>query len=613
VNIKISYDQKLYIAYAFVLGLIFQQTDLLHTAGSSLSFLFGHWGDYYEFNHELWSYNNYAPFTYWLFALWNLPIKLFGFLTEPTNDFRTYWRLMPWFKLYLVVFLIITLFGFKKLSKMLTPDEEDWDQEKTKIVLWAWLLHPIFFFIQFLSGQYEILMLCFMIWGLVLFLKKKPEWASLLFGLAAALKYFPAFVFFPVLVLCEKRFKKLVAATVIFILPSTLQMLPYWSSNAFQKDVLGFSAISKLNEVAIGLGSYKLPLIFLVWGSFCLWIFVIQQMSAREESKIKALSLRHWLPYVALVGASLPLVFFTWNPQWLMLPLPFMVLTSVGSKYQKKWLLLDALFGVLFVAATVHMFSFNLDMAMLNQGLLRDVNILNQDPMSMFELKKLFPGPTWLYTNLVRLIVLSHIVFKHPKLVGTDFRRLNFYRLRDLLWFRLYLGCGIFVIPALFIFIITSLPFVEARVTQVLVQFSEELPEHFYETSQLEPRALKGTREIALEVLNPVLIRHFRVLQSHDLTKDSKSKLQLVVFLNRVEVFRTEKKVSELRDKDYWHVDLGRQFQLQVKDQLNFVINSKEGQEGDMIYLYPEIAPPILMRDFILKTDTPPNFKLYGR
>lgn len=66
---------------------------MIQTAGSALVYLFGHVRDFYDQNDKLfWGIyfygtdvyigNHYMPSTYILFALWGIPLRLLGIVTD---------------------------------------------------------------------------------------------------------------------------------------------------------------------------------------------------------------------------------------------------------------------------------------------------------------------------------------------------------------------------------------------------------------------------------------------------------------------------------------------------------------------------------------------------
>ena len=86
------YDWVLLGMLLAVLFLCFQMHDLFHKSGCSFGFLNGHFLDFYDYleaagideagGQGLWA--SYLPTIYFIFAVWNAPLRLFGIVTTPT-------------------------------------------------------------------------------------------------------------------------------------------------------------------------------------------------------------------------------------------------------------------------------------------------------------------------------------------------------------------------------------------------------------------------------------------------------------------------------------------------------------------------------------------------
>lgn len=78
-----------YVAFATIAVfcfLVFQQSDLLHTAGCSYGYLNGHFRDFYDYCGTFDIHPAYMPSFYLIFAIWNIPMRLFGIVTFPTEN-----------------------------------------------------------------------------------------------------------------------------------------------------------------------------------------------------------------------------------------------------------------------------------------------------------------------------------------------------------------------------------------------------------------------------------------------------------------------------------------------------------------------------------------------
>ena len=127
--------------------LFFCYQDILATAQHAYSYLDGRIIDFYSASNEMDgnAYGaNYLPTTFILFAVWNLPLKLFG----AAPAFACDWSLgfVMWNKLLPTLFL----FGSAVLMYRLALDRLHFGRTKALLAGTALLLSPYAFFSQFL-------------------------------------------------------------------------------------------------------------------------------------------------------------------------------------------------------------------------------------------------------------------------------------------------------------------------------------------------------------------------------------------------------------------------------------------------------------------------------
>lgn len=108
----------------------------------------------------------YMPTTYWLFALWNIPLRVLGVMTEATME-APYAAVM-WYKALPVLFYLFSGYLIYDLALLL-----EMGPRKAKICAYVFLTAPIGFFSQFLFGQYDILTVFFMLLGMRAWLKRQ--------------------------------------------------------------------------------------------------------------------------------------------------------------------------------------------------------------------------------------------------------------------------------------------------------------------------------------------------------------------------------------------------------------------------------------------------------
>lgn len=124
-NIKTPY-MFLYFGLLLFCFLFSQQVDLFHTSSSSYAYLNGHITDFYDYNKPLVDGNDYLPIIYAIFAIWNLPLKLFGLThnVAATGVMLSIPELI-WTKLLLVIFYFASAFVIYKISKQITNNVDN--------------------------------------------------------------------------------------------------------------------------------------------------------------------------------------------------------------------------------------------------------------------------------------------------------------------------------------------------------------------------------------------------------------------------------------------------------------------------------------------------------
>ena len=86
------WDYLILAALMLFCFLSYEMRDLLHTAGCSYGFLDGHILDFYDYlaaqgiaeDGTVGLHASYLPTVYVIFALWNLPMKIFGIVPRAT-------------------------------------------------------------------------------------------------------------------------------------------------------------------------------------------------------------------------------------------------------------------------------------------------------------------------------------------------------------------------------------------------------------------------------------------------------------------------------------------------------------------------------------------------
>lgn len=416
----------------------FFQGDIYITGWSSLNYLFGNPLDFYENckkiqGHGLFAIANYPPSIFIIFATWLYPFKLLGLIKSPLY-FPVY--LVYWLKILTSIVYIATGFVFYRVSQIFNQDK-NWGN----YVTWLWLTTPLAIFSQFIFSQYDIFYVFLSLYGFLSFLKKELYLASFLFGLAITFKYFPLFVFIPLLFFFEKEIFKIVLNIFIFSIPILIIQVLYIHSSAYMEGVIGFSAIGRIFLAALDISKLKIYYIFVIFTIISGFSYYMDVSKNIEKNAA----------YLFLVSSIYPFLFISWHPQWLLFLTPAIVLTTALSTQQKinKLLTLDLFAMLPFIAFVTLAFQNNADLAMFQAKLLQ---IPFENSHTMGKLFKFFKGfSSNVYLSIFWGYLLLQFFIKYTLISRPELNIFNKYSYQ-LVRIRYYIGIAIFLIPAFFIF-----------------------------------------------------------------------------------------------------------------------------------------------------------------
>jgi hypothetical protein len=336
----------------------FQQADLYLIGWSALNYLFGNPLHFYDNCKHFMSLDTstaagYPPTTFAIFAAWLYPFKLFGIIKSPAY-LPIY--LVYWLKLLTSVVYILTGLCFYKITQL-------YNQNPTwgKYATWLWLSTPLALVSQFIVAQTDIFYVYLTLVGFFYFLKHRIYLSSFLFGLAITFKYFPLFVFLPMLLLVEKKILRLMLCGVIFSIPVLLVKMMYGHSPAFIEGVLHFYVLPRIFSSAIDAVDVKIY--YLVLG-FAVLLGICYALNIKRKD-LAAIS-----AYIFLVSSSLPFILMLWGPSWIIYITPAIVLTTLLQPKEKisKLLLFD-LAALLVYIGYISGFVDNTDAAMFQAQL----------------------------------------------------------------------------------------------------------------------------------------------------------------------------------------------------------------------------------------------------
>ncbi|MCZ6914052.1 MAG: glycosyltransferase family 87 protein [Rickettsia endosymbiont of Ixodes persulcatus] len=413
----------------------FVHGDIYATGWNSLNYLFGNPLDFYENCKKIQGEGivaaaSYPPSIFIIFALWLYPFKWFGLIKSSAYFLPI---LVYWLKLLTSLVYMATGFVFYKVTQFYLADKA-WSKYATCL----WLTTPLALFSQFIFSQYDIFYTFFTLWAFLVLLKRKMFLGSFLFGIAITFKYFPFFVFLPLLVFLEKKLLRLLVCGLVFLAPIFFIQLIYGHSPAYREGVLGFSAIGRVFFAYLSIGKPNIYYIFVI---FTILVGICYTLDSTRKNSASVAA------YIYLFSAIFPFLFIIWHPQWVLFFTPAIVLTTLlmKEKAKIKQLLLFDLIGMVFFVAYVSLaFQSNVDLAMFQYKLFHSpmVNVVNM--AVLFKLFKGFSANVYLsvfWGYLVLQFIIKYSVLRNDGINSN-------YSYKDIR-LRYVLGLLIFLIPAL--------------------------------------------------------------------------------------------------------------------------------------------------------------------
>lgn len=436
------WDYTLFLVIAIFCGITFEHTDLIHTAACSYGFTNGHFLDFYDYVAEFDINPGYMPTVYLLFAIWNLPIRLLGIVHVPTLDLG----LIPLMWAKILPCLAFLACGWVTYQICLTMGMTS---GRAKLCMYATLTCPIGIYGQFIFGQYDSLMLLCCLLGFLFYLKDKDLWFVVCFAVAVTIKYTALLLFIPLLVLKEKNIWKIAVACVGAMLLFGLEYLAYHGSPAFAENVFGVGNYDGpsgyIFHTGLSIGftlsgiDYQVNLIIVIFALICAWAYFTKTETMEQ--------LAQWAVFLCCLSLFNIFGLCKYHPQWLVLAVPFWVISAFLNRNTKIFMIVDIAFMLFFVAFHVQMIPNAVDQALMNQGVLKYA-LPNQAIGTELTMGDLFSSLSpELCLSFNTAIMLVYALFKHPKYCIADIKQ-DVEPMMGWLRTRLVAGTAIFVVPA---------------------------------------------------------------------------------------------------------------------------------------------------------------------
>ena len=365
--------------------------------GNRSFLMYKHFADFYEASYRqsggYWA--NYLPSTFIAYAIWNLPLYLTGHAPEAilTNSFVN----MMWYKFLPVILYFVTAQLMYRIGMKL-----GFGEKKSLLCKFAFLVFPMGVFSQFIFSQYDIFTVFFMVLGVYLYLEGKMWQFALAFGMAATFKYHAVLYFLVLILLREKKIRNLLRYAVIMAVPLMVEILPNLGSEAFRRNVFGFGALDYVKK-PFALGFFSgINLLAAVAAFVLVWAY---QKKVEEEE-----TLASWAIFFCVAVSFAIFGFSTWNPQWILLMAPFLVLNIFMNQNGNLLLMITNIF---MVAMYIFCSQSMVDERVLNGGILKYLLKDRTFAVRMWDLYRFHDQE--LLCTAMWIVLLLYVVFGHPR------------------------------------------------------------------------------------------------------------------------------------------------------------------------------------------------------
>lgn len=442
-----------YWVYGISLGLcflLFKQSDLTLTNNASFAYLYGHFGDFYDYNRPLFTGNNYLPAFYWIFTVWNIPLHLLGLTPEISTDtvmlstqIQTIWS-----KLLLTIFFFGSIRLIKKIADQISGAKNiDQTNEENLAPNYLFATSPIAIFAVFIFSGYDIFGVFFTLLGLHAYFAKSWKWFVFWFSVAISFKYFAALIYLPLVLLIEKRILHLALYGLLGLVFSIIQFWMYWHSEAFHLGIFGM-----ISDKTSGHGvSPRFMLANVFYVALCLYLYF-----SKFDFKVNAYAWYRRAIFICVLAYALFFSWTLWHPQWLVIITPFICLAYPFIRSTRLLLVIEILGYLGFAIFTLNNWVGNVDNTMLYNGVLGGLlppstalasDVIGRNWMPL--------ARTLLYGSLyfpLLIILIEYFYLKRQQSVGQkidtarDDLIASIYSVKTLLGIRFLAACYFFIV-----------------------------------------------------------------------------------------------------------------------------------------------------------------------
>ena len=207
--------------------------------------------------------------------------------------------------------------------------------------------------------------------------------------------------FAALLLLKEKKIRNLIRYTLIMAVPLMVEILPNLSSDAFRRNVFGFSALEYVKKpFSVGFFS-GINLMAAVAAFVLVWAY---------QKKVDKDATASWAVFFCVAVSFSVFGFSTWNPQWVLLMAPFLVLNIFMNENGNLLLMITNIF---MLAMYIFCSQSMVDERVLNGGILKYILKDRNFAVRMWDVYRFHDQE--LLCTAMWIVLLLYVVFGHPR------------------------------------------------------------------------------------------------------------------------------------------------------------------------------------------------------
>lgn len=343
-------------------------------------------------------------------------------------------------KTLLFVFLIFSAIIVKKIALELQINETN-----AKWAAFMFLTSGFVFSYICIAGQYDIMGIFFSLAGVYFYLKNDMKKFGFLFVIAVQYKFFPLFIFFPLLLLRIKNIIKIIAYVTPPVIAVIIFRLPFLNDIAIlEKNEINADMLDRIFRNRIPIFETEVPLSFLLVGAVCIYCYFKEVRNINED--------RYLSIYIPFLSLSVLFLAFPFYPYWIIYITPWVpLLYFMRKELREKYFWIEAGMSVGIILAQFSHFEWVFELYNTRNMLL---NVLYgyddlTNPITIFEFVTLFKITEfeYLFYGLYILCLVTMLILYRPqeKIEYKD----NEFPARTVLWIRFGIQYAVGALPFL--------------------------------------------------------------------------------------------------------------------------------------------------------------------